>query len=74
MKLNYVPSDAEVIESFLSWQKQGLQETASGYGSRLTTTKKVKYNNRWYRVYATCYSNVASCWIKVKGNKLFLFG
>ena len=56
----------------LDWQKRGLQETASGYGKKLTTRYKVKYQGRMRRVYAVCYSNVASYYIFVKGEKLYL--
>ncbi len=62
----------DLVESPLIWQKLGLQETASGYGNKLTTKYKVKYQGRMRRVYAVCYSNVASYYIFVKGEKLYL--
>lgn len=50
-------------EKPLEWQKQGLRETATGYGSRLTTTKQVYFNGRWMRVYCACWSNAGICYI-----------
>lgn len=60
------------IESPLWWHRGGLQQTATGYGSKLTTPYKIPYNGRLYRIYAICYSNVASHYITVMGQKLFL--
>ena len=62
----------DLVESPLNWQVLGLQETASGYGKKLTTRYKVKYQGRMRRVYAVCYSNVASYFIFVRGEKLYL--
>ena len=65
MKLEYIDATSDdFVESLLPWQELGLQETASGYGLRLTTSYKVPYKGRLYRVYASCVSNVASHWIK----------
>lgn len=65
-------SDAvEVKHDPLWWQNEGLQQTATGYGSKLTTEYKVKFLGRWYRVYATCHSNAASYWIVARGEKYF---
>ncbi len=54
------------------WQKQGLQQTKSGYGKKLVTTFKINYNKKYYRVYCTCYSNSGSYWFTVKGKKIFI--
>lgn len=56
----------------LWWHDQGLHQTATGYGSKLTSPYKVRFLGRWYRVYYTCYSNVASHWIVARGEK-YLF-
>lgn len=58
----------------LWWQKQGLQQTATGYGRKLTTEYMlhVPDSPRPYRVYAVCFSNVASFYILRKGEMLFL--
>lgn len=51
----------------LWWQIQGLSYTASGYGSRIPTSRQVLYGNRWRRIYCTIYSNSGTCWIVVNG-------
>jgi len=61
-----------LIDATLPWQKRGLQETASGYGSRLTTSKKVLFQGVARRIYAICYGNSASCYIRVNGQKVFV--
>lgn len=38
--------------------------TTSGYGSRIPTGYMVRYLNRWRRVYAICYSNSPSHYIR----------
>ena len=52
-----------------------------GYGAKITTDKLLyfpyadnngKYDRRKYRVYATCFSNVASHWIIKNGKKLHI--
>ena len=60
------------IDCPLWWHDKGLSQTASGYGRKLTTRYKIVYQGRPYRIYATCCSNVASHYIVVKGQKLFL--
>ena len=47
----------------LPWQELGLCYTASGYGSRIPTRHKVKFNGRWRRVYCRIYSNVGTLYI-----------
>lgn len=45
-----------------------------GYGSKISTDFVLQFNNnaRKYRVYAICWSNVASHYVVVKGEKLFV--
>ena len=62
----------ELEDHPLWWHLQGRQETATGYGQRLTTRYKVRHNGRLYRVYATCISNVSSNWIEAKGVKIYI--
>lgn len=54
------------------WHKKGLQETASGYGSKLNTGYKTKYNGRLYRVYCCIWSNIGSLYIISKGKRLYI--
>lgn len=42
---------------------KGLQQTASGYGSRLATPYMVKFNDKWRRVYCRIYSNIGTLYI-----------
>jgi len=64
--------ESEVVNAPLWWHKQGLQQTASGYGSKLTSRFKVPYNGRLYRVYYICYSNLATYYIVSNGNKIII--
>jgi len=47
-----------------------LNYTASGYGSKLPTRYKIKYDNRWYRVYSICCSNVSTEYVLIGGEKV----
>lgn len=71
--MDYTPI-LEFKRNPLAWQKQGLQQTASGYGSKLTTEYMVRITGsiRWHRVYAICWSNVASFYVVWKHTRLFL--
>lgn len=64
--------DVTLIERLLPWQKRGLQQTASGYGARLTTTWVCHYQGRTRRVYCTIYSNIGTCWMVCNGKKIIL--
>ena len=66
-------SPSDTIDAPLWWHEQGLTQTATGYGAKLTTRRKIRYKGRLRRVYATCFSNVASCWIQVKGEKIYFW-
>lgn len=67
-------SREELIDAPLWWQERGLQQTASGYGSKLTSSYKIRFGGRDYRLYVTCYSNAGSTWFTVKGRKIFIIG
>ncbi len=74
-KINYIEDNFhnfEIIEKQLWWQKQGLQYTASGYGSKIPTSKMVKIGKKIYRLYCVIYSNIGSCYIIVKKNRYYL--
>lgn len=75
--MNYLQKNvAEVIERPPWWHEQGLQQTASGYGSRLTTQKMLRLEGEkvFRRVYAVCWSNSGSAYIFVKGSRQYLAG
>lgn len=70
-KINYIDyGHKDLIEKELWWQKQGLQYTSTGYGSKIPTSKMLRHNNRLYRVYCMVYSNNGSCYI-IKDKQLY---
>lgn len=62
----------EHIEKPLRHHKLGLQYTATGYGNKLPTRYMVRYNNRLYRVYSICYSNVSTEYVLIEGEKVIV--
>lgn len=67
--INY-PED--LIYDPLPWQKRGLQQTTSGYGAKLTSSYKISFNGKRYRIYHTCYGNASSAWFVAKGRKIYV--
>ena len=65
-----VASREDFIDAPTRWQKMGLQETASGYGKRLTSPFKVRFEGRNYRVYITIFSNNGTAWFRRKGRQI----
>lgn len=65
-------NNGPLLDSPLWWHKLGLQQTASGYGSKLTNSFKTWFQGRWRRVYTMCWSDSGTCYIIVKGQKLIL--
>lgn len=65
-------SRADLIDSPLDWQKMGLQQTASGYGRKLTMREKIRFEGKNYRLYCTQFSNAGSVWFTVKGKKIYV--
>lgn len=63
---------ADLVEEPLPWQTAGLQQTASGYGAKLTMPYKIHYEGKLYRLYCTQYSNVGTVWFKVKGKTIYV--
>jgi hypothetical protein len=62
----------DLIESPLPWQTAGLSQTASGYGAKLTSTRKILFKGRAYRLYVTQYANAGSTWFVARGRKIFV--
>jgi len=62
----------EVKVNLLPWQKMGLSYTATGYGSKIPTSKMVRLNNRWHRIYCAIYSNIGTCYVVSKGEKIIV--
>lgn len=63
-------AEHEAIYEPTEWQRNGLQQTASGYGSKLVTPYKVNYQGRNRRIYAKCFSNVATLFITLNGQSV----
>lgn len=63
---------SQLVVCELPWQKRGLQETASGYGARLTSSFKIHFEGKLHRLYVTQYGNSGSHWFKTKGTKIFV--
>ena len=62
--------DKTMVQKFLYWQKMGLQQTASGYGSKLTTPWMINFEGRLHRIYAVCWSNSGTCYFVTKGRRI----
>ena len=70
-------ADGDITEwrnSPLWWHIDGRQQTASGYGDKLATSKMVRIGNRWYRVYGICHSNSVTCYIIQRGARRIVRG
>ncbi len=63
---------SELVSAPTAWQKRGLQQTASGYGSKLNSGLKINFNGKLYRLYITIWSNAGSTWFTAKGRKIFV--
>ena len=67
-----------MLHAPLVWQELRMQETRSGYGSKLTTEYKIHYRpnghkvGRLYRIYATCWSNTSTYWFRANKVKIIL--
>lgn len=69
--MEYVES-TKLIDAPLAWQVKGLRETATGYGSKLTTRYKIEHNGKLYRVYASCHGNSGLLYIMEHGRRIYL--
>jgi hypothetical protein len=71
--VKYLDQPYEKLYRPLWWHKHGLQQTASGYGCKLTSSTCIKLaDGRIRRVYVTCYSNVGSAWIILGNERMYL--
>jgi hypothetical protein len=62
----------DLIDAPLPWQSAGLYETATGYGAKLTSTRKIHFNGRPHRLYVTQHANAGSTWFMARGRKIFV--
>lgn len=59
-----------LLERPLPHHVRGLSYTATGYGEKIPTRYMVRvYDQKWRRVYARCFSNVATLYIVHEGEK-----
>ncbi len=63
---------SDLADCPLWWHKQGLRQTASGYGAKLTSRYKILLDGKLRRLYSTCYSNAGSTWFMLKGEKIHI--
>lgn len=70
---DYVSTPYTRVDRPLWWHEQGLQQTASGYGSKLTSRYCVQLaDGRVRRIYVTRYGNAGSAWIMLDGKRFHL--
>ena len=53
----------------LWWQEQGLQYTATGYGSKIPTRYKAFVHGKFRRVYCRIFSNAGTCFVMLGKQK-----
>lgn len=69
------PSPLAISERMLEWQRRGLQYTATGYGTKIPTSKVIKWSDgRERRIYCDIYSNIGSCYCMINGCKVSIEG
>lgn len=66
-------SDHHTFEHVVCAPPSAYNRSATGYGNRIPTYYKVRVDNAgpWRRVYAICWSNAASFWVSVKGQRFY---
>lgn len=66
--VEYLAEPFTLHDKPLPWQAAGLQETASGYGRRLRSTRVLRLaDGRERRIYVTIFSNSGTSWIRANG-------
>lgn len=69
------PSPMAESERLLEWQRLGLHYTATGYGTKIPTSKVIKWSDgKVRRVYCDIYSNAGSCYCMINGCKVSVEG
>lgn len=63
---------SELIDLPLWHHTQGLQQTASGYGSKLANPFCIWFKGKVYRLYTTIFSNAGSTWFIANGRKIYV--
>lgn len=66
--VEYIAEPYTLVDRPLWWHEQGLQQTSSGYGRKLTSSRCVRFGDGIERrVYITQFSNAGTAWIKANG-------
>lgn len=60
----------DLVDDPPEWMKRGLQESRTGYGSRLNSGYKIRFAGKLRRIYVTIYSNNGTCWFKVGDRRI----
>ena len=69
------PSPLAMSDRMLEWQRRGAQFTATGYGTKIPTSKVIKWSDgKVRRVYCNIYSNAGSCYCMINGCKVSVDG
>lgn len=69
------PSPMAESRRLLDWQRLGLHYTATGYGTKIPTSKVIKWSDgKARRVYCDIYSNAGSCYCMINGCKVSVDG
>lgn len=69
------PSPMAEAERLLEWQRLGMQYTATGYGTKIPTSKVIAWSDgKVRRVYCDIYSNAGSCYCMIHGCKVSVEG
>ncbi len=63
---------SELINNPLWYHEKGLMQTASGYGSKLTTEYSINFEGKKRRVYCHIFSNCGTLYIIYKGEKIVI--
>ena len=72
-QLKYVYyNQSDLVYKPLPWQNLGLLETATGYGSKLTSRNMLRIGNKLHRIYVYCFSNVGTHYIIKNGEKFII--
>lgn len=69
MPIENLPDNTKII---VTQHTPKYTPTASGYSAKIPTRFMAMVNNRFYRVYAGCYSNVASYYVLIKGERVYV--
>ena len=69
MVINYID---ESLCSVVYWCFTGQWSSSTGYGSKIPSHYGLLYGGRRYRVYAICFSNVASYYVTIRGDRLYV--